>query len=545
MIKLFNSTDLTFDSNGDKIINATKAIVHKEDNGDFYLDFECDLSYINDIVENNILVANTPQGDQAFRIGNVSKTKYKITTKAKHVFYDSQNYLIADSYVVDKDCAGAMYHLNASTEPTSPFATFSDITAVGSFRCVRKSLYEALKTVQERWGGHFIRDNFSIGLRSEIGADSDVVVRYRKNIQDITCEENWDDVVTKLLPVGKDGILLNKLDPNRSVYLTAAKQYDVPFTKTISFSQDNINEEDFTDEEGVLDEVAYYTALVEDLERQGEEYLLENSVPKISYTLKANLDTITDIGDKIKVIHEPLNLSLTASVIAYDYNCILKKYTELSFGNFGKTLTGLLSNITQATNEAITEQTNYLQTAFSNEIDASVGEIWDLLDGSYVVYQGEKILVVDSLPKEDAINVLKIDKSGVSLSNNGIHGIFHNVWNIDGSYDFTPFNYIKWGIMDLGKASNSSGKIKLFSSANELFAEFSQNGVKLYCKNKTYVTCNKDYVFAVYDKNDNLLFSLSSDKFIAKNAAVKNELFLGEKLKFSVNSNGVGIYTGG
>ena len=545
MIKLFNSTDLTFDSNGDKIINATKAIVHKEDNGDFYLDFECDLSYINDIVENNILVANTPQGDQAFRIGNVSKTKYKISTKAKHVFYDSQNYLIADSYVVDKDCAGAMYHLNAATEPTSPFATFSDITAVGSFRCVRKSLYEALKTVQERWGGHFIRDNFSIGLRSEIGADSDVVVRYRKNIQDITCEENWDDVVTKLLPVGKDGILLNKLDPNRSVYLTAAKQYDVPFTKTISFSQDNINEEDFTDEEGVLDEVAYYTALVEDLERQGEEYLLENSVPKISYTLKANLDTITDIGDKIKVIHEPLNLSLTASVIAYDYNCILKKYTELSFGNFGKTLTGLLSNITQATNEAITEQTNYLQTAFSNEIDASVGEVWDLLDGSYVVYQGEKILVVDSLPKEDAINVLKIDKSGVSLSNNGIHGNFHNVWNIDGFYDFTPFNYIKWGVMDLGKASNSSGKIKLFSSANELFAEFSQNGVKLYCKNKTYVTCNKDYVFAVYDKNDNLLFSLSSDKFIAKNAAVKNELFLGEKLKFSVNSNGVGIYTGG
>ena len=545
MIKLFKSTDLTFDSNGDKIINATKAIVHKEDNGDFYLDFECDLSYINDIVENNILVANTPQGEQAFRIGNVSKTKYKIITKAKHVFYDSQNYLIADSYVVDKDCAGAMYHLNSATEPTSPFATFSDITAVGSFRCVRKSLYEALKTVQERWGGHFIRDNFSIGLRSETGVDSDVVVRYRKNIQDITCEENWDDVVTKLLPVGKDGILLNKLDPNRSVYLTAAKQYDVPFTKTVSFSQDNINEEDFTDEEGVLDEAAYYTALIEDLERQGEEYLLENSVPKISYTLKANLNTITDIGDKITVIHEPLNLSLTASIIAYDYNCILKKYTELSFGNFGKTLTGLLSDIKDATNEAITEQTNYLQTAFSDEIDASVGEIWDLLDGSYVIYQGEKILVVDSLPKEDAINVLKIDKNGVSLSNNGIHGNFHNVWNIDGSYDFTPFNYIKWGVMDLGKASNSGGKIKLFSPANELFAEFSQNGVKLYCKNKTYVICNKNYVFAVYDKNDNLLFSLSGDRLTAKSASIKKDLFFGEKLRFSVNSNGAGIYTGG
>ena len=167
MIKLFKSTDLTFYSNGDKIINATKAIIHKEDNGDFYLDFECDLSYINDIVENNILVANTPQGDQAFRIGNVSKTKYKITTKAKHVFYDSQNYLIADSYVVDKDCAGAMYHLNASTEPTSPFATFSDITAVGSFRCVRKSLYEALKSVQERWGGPLSVITFLLALEAK------------------------------------------------------------------------------------------------------------------------------------------------------------------------------------------------------------------------------------------------------------------------------------------------------------------------------------------------------------------------------------------
>ena len=66
-----------------------------------------------------------------------------------------------------------------------------------------------------------LHDNFFICLRSDIGTDSDFVVLYRKNIQDITCEENWNDVVTKLLPVGKDGILLNKLDPKRSIYLTA------------------------------------------------------------------------------------------------------------------------------------------------------------------------------------------------------------------------------------------------------------------------------------------------------------------------------------
>ena len=43
MIKLFKSTDKNFNSNGDKIIKSYKAKVHKEDNGDFYLELECPL----------------------------------------------------------------------------------------------------------------------------------------------------------------------------------------------------------------------------------------------------------------------------------------------------------------------------------------------------------------------------------------------------------------------------------------------------------------------------------------------------------------------
>ena len=103
MIKLFSQTDTSFSTNGDKIIIPIKAKVHKEDNGDYYLDLETNLDYINDIVQGNIVVANTPQGDQAFRISNVTATRKKITAKCYHVFYDSKNYLIQDSYVVDKN----------------------------------------------------------------------------------------------------------------------------------------------------------------------------------------------------------------------------------------------------------------------------------------------------------------------------------------------------------------------------------------------------------------------------------------------------------
>lgn len=180
MIKVFGKTDTSFASNGDAIIKPLKARVHKEDNGDFYLNLEADLSYIDYFVEGNIIVSNTPQGEQAFRIGNVSKTKNKLTSKCYHVFYDTENYLILDSYVVDKNCNDALDHLNLATDNPSPFTTLSDIQTVNSYRCVRNSLYEAIKVVIERWGGHLVRDNFNIQLRATIGQDNGVTVRYRK-----------------------------------------------------------------------------------------------------------------------------------------------------------------------------------------------------------------------------------------------------------------------------------------------------------------------------------------------------------------------------
>ena len=249
MIKIFEATDKIYTSNGDKIILPLKAKVHKQDNGDFYLDLEAPLSYIDYLVPNNIIVANTPQGDEPFRIANVENTRSKIKVKAYHVFYDSKNYLIQDSYVVDKNCNDALDHLNNSTDTTSPFTTISDITKIASYRCVRKSLYEAIQVLLERYGGHLYRDNWTIGIKASLGQDNGVTIRYGKNLKDIKATYDWSNVVTKLLPVGKDGILLNATNPYASVYLLSQTQYEIPFTKTVSFDQSNISEDDYKDEE--------------------------------------------------------------------------------------------------------------------------------------------------------------------------------------------------------------------------------------------------------------------------------------------------------
>ena len=267
MIRVFGTTDKVYSSNGDIVLQSTKAVVHKEDNGAFYLNVEAPLSYIDYLVPNNIIVANTPQGNQAFRISSVEKTKFKIKLKAYHVFYDSKNYLIQDSYVVEKNCNDALDHLNNATDNVSPFNTFSNVNRIASYRCVRRSLYEAIQVLLERYGGHLVRDNWNIRITNTIGQDNGVTIRYGKNLKNISAKYNWDNVVTKLLPVGKDGILLNELDPSASVYLTSGVQYDIPYTKSVSFNQD-INEEDYTTE-GVLDENAYKQALIDDLQQQG------------------------------------------------------------------------------------------------------------------------------------------------------------------------------------------------------------------------------------------------------------------------------------
>lgn len=538
MIKLFSTTDKIFSSNGDKTIIPLRAKVHKEDNGSFYLDLETDISYINDLVSGRIIVAPTPQGEQAFRISSVEQTKTKIKLKAYHVYYDSNNLLIADSYVVNKNCNDALDYLNNATDTTSPFTTLSDVTTVDSYRCVRSSLNEAIQVILERWGGHLVRNNFNIQIRESIGQDNGVTVRYKKNLKDIQVEENWDNVVTKLLPVGKDGILLNEIDPNADLYVYSSVQYDIPYTKTVSFTQE-IDEANYQDEEGNVDEQAYKAALIQDLMQQAQGYVDINCYPQINYTLKANLEKVTDIGDTIEVIDERLGLSLITNVISYDYDCILDKYTELEFGNFKKKLSNLLESVSAQTNQIITEATNTMQVTLSNELDQATSQIWNALGNSYVIYEGDKILVVDTLPKENATNVIMINNGGIGFSQTGINGTFNSAWAIDGTLNMQNINVInfvadliKGGTLRLGSAINQNGVLELYDEANNLIGEMNSSGLKMYGQDGSYVLMNNEVGFAGYDRNNNQIYWVNKDEFHMKKSVVEEEITLCNKVRF-------------
>jgi phage minor structural protein len=455
MIKIFSATDKTYNTNGDIVVNPLYAVIHKEDNGEYYLEIETGLAYIDYFKDGNIITADTPQGLQEFRITNTDITKSRISAKCNHVYYDTNNYLIQDSYVRDKNCDYAIKYLNDATDNESPFNVYSDIESINSYRCVRTSLNEAIGVLIEKYGGHLVRNNWNIGILENIGQDNGVTVRYKKNLRDITCETIWDEVVTKLLPVGNNGIMLNELDEHADVYIYSNIQYDIPYTKTVSFAQD-LNADDYPSEQ------AYTQALVDDLRAQATAYIDLHDKPQVNYTLSANLDVLTDIGDVIEVIDERLGVNILTNVIAFDYDVILGRYTEVQFGNFTPNLSNLMSNI----NSAIDTATSDLQISVNDEIKTATGELWDVLESYYIVQDGDKILILDRLPKEDAENVIKLSNSGFSISKSGIDGTYNPFYSID-------------GVFMLGGTNDKNSILRAFNENNEEILTIDKNGLKI------------------------------------------------------------------
>ena len=551
MIKLFNAADKTYITNGDVVIQPTKARVFNSDNGDYYLELNCSTDYSEFIQANNIIVAPTPQGEQAFRIRTVTKTKKKIEVKAWHVFYDTQNYVIADSYAVNMTCNEALNHFNAATDTASPFTMLSNITSINSYRCVRNSLFECIKTIIDRWGGHLVRDNWSVKLLAAIGVDNGVTIEYKKNLQELTAEYDFSNVVTKLLPVGKNGILLEEL------YVYSALQYDVPYTKVVTFNQDHIIEDDYKDAEGNINQEAYNEALEADLESQAQNYVNTYCLPLINYSLKGNPEKVTDIGDIINVKDERLGVNITTEVISYEFDAIQERYVNLEFGNFTNTLSDLLSNISASTSNSLDSAIVTLTSTLGAALEEAQNKIWNALGSSYVIYEGDKILIVDKLPKNKATNVIMINSQGIGFSNTGINGSFTTAWTIDGTFNAQATNIInltadliKGGTLKLGSTLNQSGKLEVYDTANTLICTLDRDGLVMNANNGSYVVLNQNVGLVGYDSAGNAIYWANDNGFNMKKAVISDELTLNNKARFipititsgsTVVNDGIGI----
>jgi len=437
MIRVFGATDTVFLSNGDRIIKPIKAIVSREDNVDYYLEFETSHEYTDCLSQDRIVVAPTPWGDQAFRLNNPERTGSRLIFKAKHVFFDAQNYILSDVAPTNQDGQGALEWILARTDQASPFTCASDISDSKSTRFVRKPLLESIFELAELYNGHIDPDNYRITLNRTIGLDRGVTVSYGKNLTDIKAVENWDAVVTKILPVGYNGTVLPEL------YLYADLSFEKPYTKVLEFQPpEGIDKED-------------HDAVMADLRIQATAYLEANQYPKVNYTIAAHIEGVVGIGDIINVKHERLGIDILTSVISIRYNCLTSRFEAIEFGNFRNSIKGLIKNINTAI--AAVERSQASQyTQLNNALAISQTTIMEYLTVGHKHVTENAIYFMDTTDPATARKFMILSLGGIGFGANGIDGGYTTAWTLDGAFNA---DFITAGSLAANRISISGGTL--------------------------------------------------------------------------------------
>lgn len=358
MIKIYSSTEKKFKTNGLGTIQPISCIETKKKGiEEWQLEIKADIQYKDLLARDNIVVADTKEkGAQAFRLQDPEISDNRVEITARHVLFDAENLILVDVRPENQSAVGYMRWCNERTDTESPFTFSGNAAGTGTNYFIRKTLLDAMEQAQETFQAVFDCDNFNLRIMASVGSDNGYKVAYGKNIQGIKISQSWDDVITKILPVGTNGLLL----PEK--FLTADISYKVPYTKVVKFDTDE------QDEDGV--DIPEETQ-IEQLRTLAQAYLDANKYPQISYEVKSDVPQDLSIGDTIHIKHPVVDIP--AEVQGYTYDCNTKHIKSLTFGNYDNSN----SSIYQAT--------------LKNAINAAVSDVKDSI-GS----QGQHLSAVDA-----------------------------------------------------------------------------------------------------------------------------------------------------
>lgn len=316
MIRSFLASETIFTSNGEKVIQAIKCIEYRA-SLDWYIDLVASLEEQSFLQHDMILVVNTKEkGPQPFRIKNPRITS-KVDIRAYHIGFDTRDYACELATVVNQNCSNAMSMLLANSADGTNFSIYSDINSLKSMSVIDSSLYDGLLQIADNYNGILDFDEWQIRITSSIGVDRGVVLSYGKNIQESEVNENWDLVVTKLKPIGNEGITLSP------EWLTADISYDRPYTKIMQFDTNELS----------------------NLSLIAQLYLERYKVPRVNYKVRADVEQNIGLGDSVFV--RAKQFSTNAEVLSFDYNVLSKRVEAVEFGNFHPTLKNHFAELSQ------------------------------------------------------------------------------------------------------------------------------------------------------------------------------------------------------
>lgn len=442
MIKLFDSNATEFDTLGIGVLNdAIKCLVSEERNGPFELELQYPIDGIHydDIKLRNIIVTkpNPFASYQAFRIYYISKPiNCIVTINAEHISYDMSGMTV--SPFTANDVASALSGLKSNSTPSCPFDFSTDKTVIAPFQVKVPSTLRSLLggtegSILDVYGtGEYEFSNYNVYFRTHRGEDRGVVIRYGKNLTDLTQEENCSKVYTHVYPYWAG---TQYSDGNSSDVLVTLPEKTVAVSGTFSFTR-------------VLpiDLGSSFSEMptVDQLRAEAQNYITQNGIGKPEVSLKVSFVQLEQteeyeqlkllesvyLCDTVTVIFEELGVNSTAKCIKTEYNAITDKYESLEFGdsrtNLAKTIASQSQEISNIPSASFMEKEIVKATKL---ITGGLGG-YVMFNSSSGQLQPDEILILGEESGGDikkAQNVWRFNMGGLGFSSTGYNGTYKSI----------------------------------------------------------------------------------------------------------------------
>lgn len=460
------TTDFTKNGFG-YLTNVLNAQVVDELNGEYSLTFEYPMNdtLSNELKEERIVKCNVADGtQQCFIIKNVSKNYDKLVITCNHLFYLLLTDLAEDIYPQNLSPKPFFDWILARANYQLPFTTTSDVSTQKTGRYVRKNLVDIILGEQKNsmvnlFGIEIKRNNWNIAFNSRIGADRGEKLIYGKNITGINVSIDSNEVYTRIMPVGFDGLLL----PEK--YIDADNINDYPYPKIGIFEFSDIKYD--PDEEGAYHDIQdAYTAL-----RAAVQELYDNKVnyPKVNikvdwlelskteeYKQYSALERVY-LGDTIHA--NIFGLDYETRVIKTTYNPLTNMVEKFEIGSFQPKITTTINantfELQQVNPGSILEQA---QTNATSLITQAMG--------GYVYKTNDELYIMDNADPSQAEHVWRWNINGLGYSSTGINGTYGLAMTMDGAI---VADYITTGTLNTNviqgynslttQVSNNTGQI--------------------------------------------------------------------------------------
>lgn len=209
---LYKANETTFETYGLGEIDATKALVTRERNGNYTLYIEYPASgRLASVFKNDMRIksdAGLRTKNQTFYISRIVKSsKGIIKIYAKHISHLTELMAMRNGTLANGTASSALSIWASNTLGGVRFDTWSDITTsnrtswdIANVKNAREALGGREGSILDVWGGEFEFDNTTIRLHKQLGRKSPIVLEYGRNILSAEDEQDIGSTYTSIYP---------------------------------------------------------------------------------------------------------------------------------------------------------------------------------------------------------------------------------------------------------------------------------------------------------------------------------------------------------